>query len=83
MGKIDTYFKEARGRAKRRKSPWNLLLIPLAIIGIGSTGFALAKGLLTIQSSLIPSDAILASYTRVGSILMFGSIFYNYSLKRL
>ena len=33
MNKIKKYIQEARGRAKRRKSPWNLILIPFAIIG--------------------------------------------------
>ena len=32
MNKIAKYFHEARARAERRKSPWNLILIPLVII---------------------------------------------------
>ena len=34
MGRVDKYMSQARERAKRRKSPWNLLLIPLAIAGV-------------------------------------------------
>jgi len=33
MNKIEKYILEARERAKRRKSPWNLILIPLIVVG--------------------------------------------------
>jgi len=33
MNKIKKYILEAQERAKRRKSPWNLILIPFVIIG--------------------------------------------------
>ena len=33
MNKIEKYIQEAQTRARRRKSPWNLILIPLLFIG--------------------------------------------------
>jgi hypothetical protein len=33
MGKIEGYFQEAGARAKRRKSLWNLILIPFVFAG--------------------------------------------------
>ncbi|UCG81529.1 MAG: hypothetical protein JSV60_04435 [Desulfobacterales bacterium] len=76
MGKAHTYFEKAQRRAKRRKSPWNLILIPLVILGVVMTAFLLAIGILVIQHALIPADTILSSYTRVGSILMFVPILF-------
>jgi len=52
------------------------LLIPLVIVGVGSTALAIGKILLTIQRCLIPSEVIFASYTRLGSILMFVPIIF-------
>ena len=76
MSKIIRYYKDARERVKRRKSPWNWILLPLAIIGIGITGFLMLKGLLVIQRHLIPADVILSGRTPAGSFLMFVPIFF-------
>jgi hypothetical protein len=76
MTKPETYYTQARQRAKRRKSPWNLILIPFAIFGIAGTAFLLAKGLLAFQQLFIPPDAILAHWTRIGAILMFVPIIF-------
>ena len=88
MNKIGKYYSEARATAQQRKSPWNWLLFPLSIIGIGGSGFLLFKTLLDFQHHLIPSDAIYSS--GIGSdFLMFmplmflslplGFIFANFS----
>ncbi len=71
MGKIGKYYKDARERTKRKKSPWNWILLPFAIIGIGGTLFLLIKGLLTLQQCLIPNETILLGRTQVGAFLMF------------
>jgi hypothetical protein len=71
MRRLDTYISEARQRAKRRKSPWNLLLIPLVIIGFGVVLYASAQALLGVQRHLIPDDAIFSSYTTIGAFLTF------------
>jgi len=71
MGRVDDYLQKAQKRAARRKSRWNLLLIPLSVAGIAAMWVVLVMGLLQVQRSLIPADAILSSYTRVGSIFIF------------
>lgn len=71
MSKIDQYFEEAHERAKRRKSPWNLILIPLVILCAGGVYYFFWRGVSSIQSSMIPANTIFWSYTRVGSILMY------------
>lgn len=37
------YFTRARIRARRRKSPWNLILIPLSMFGIGMVSYYLFR----------------------------------------
>lgn len=76
MAEPETYYHQARQRAKRRKSPWNLILIPFAMFGIAGTAFLIAKGLLALQQLFIPPDAILAHWTRIGAILMFVPIIF-------
>jgi hypothetical protein len=53
-----------------------LILVPLSICGIAGTGFLLGIGLLKFQGLLIPDDAILSSYTKVGAIFMFVPILF-------
>ena len=76
MGKITTYFKKSRERVKRKRSPWNWILFPLSVLGIGISGFSIGLGLLTIQQHLIPKDVILFGRTPAGSFLMFVPIFF-------
>ncbi|UCG55677.1 MAG: hypothetical protein JSU70_12500 [Phycisphaerales bacterium] len=71
MRRIEEYARRAQERAKRRKSRWNLLLIPLSVVGIAATWAAMVIGLLRIQHSLVPQGAILASHTRIGGIFLF------------
>jgi hypothetical protein len=60
-----------RKRAARRKSPWNLVLLAFAILGIGSSWMAFARLFGEYRRSLIPADAFLSSGTRFGNILMY------------
>jgi len=76
MPRLDNYVSEARQRAKRRKSPWNLLLIPLVIIGVGGVMYVWAQALLAIQRYLMPDDVIFSSYTTIGGALMFIPILF-------
>ncbi len=73
MNRINNYISDAQQRAKRRKSPWNLLLIPLAILFVGSSWLLSTRLLLYFQNSLMPANPILSSYTRIGAIFMFAS----------
>ena len=54
MKKIDEFYTEARQRAKRRKSPWNLILIPLVIGGIGSVWYGLFQLMWKIHINIYP-----------------------------
>ena len=55
MNKIEKYIHEARERAKRRKSPWNLILIPLTIAGIGFIFFVQFQILWFIHIHIYPN----------------------------
>ena len=76
MGKITTYFKKSRERVKRRRSPWNWILFPLSILGIGISGFSIGLGLFSIQQHLTPKNVILSGQTAVGAALMFVPILF-------
>ena len=76
MGRIDQYFQEAQERSKRRKSPWNLVLIPLVAGFSGATYYFLWKGVYGFYKSHIPSDTIFSGHTRLGGILMFLPLFF-------
>ena len=71
MAKLDQHVPDAHRRAGRRRSPWNLLLVPLCIAGIALVWAGLVVGLVRLQRSFIPADCILYSHTRIGGILMF------------
>jgi len=55
--KIKRYFPEARERAKRRKSPWNLILIPVGAAWIGFFCVAQFKILWAIHILIYPNHA--------------------------
>ncbi len=57
MGNIRQYFQEARARAKRRKSPWNLILIPFSIGGIGFSYFIQFQILWFIHTLMYPNHS--------------------------
>jgi hypothetical protein len=66
-----SYFKNAKQRAKRRKSPWNFALIPFAIAGIGLVWFVFVRILLLLQNKLIPTNTIFSNQTSLGAILLY------------
>ncbi len=51
------YFDRARRRAARRKSPWNLVLIPLGLGGIGGAFYGLFQVMWRIHTLLYPGHA--------------------------
>lgn len=57
MDKIKKYIQEAQARAKRRKSPWNLILIPLVIAGGVFVYIVQFKMLWFINISLYPNHS--------------------------
>ena len=76
MSKLGQYLDKADNRVKRRKSLWNLILVPLMIICVGSVYFLFWKLAANFQNSLIPNNVIFWSYTRIGSIFMFIPLFF-------
>ena len=56
--------------------PWALLLVPLSFIGAAVTGTAMAVLVMFVHRSMIPEDAFLATWTRIGGILMFVPLFF-------
>jgi hypothetical protein len=71
MNKISNYVADTRERAKRRRSKWNLLLIPFAIAGIGLSWYGLTRPLLMLRTFFFPHDAFLMNGTRLGNIVTY------------
>ncbi len=69
--RIYKYFEEARVRARRRKSPWNLILLPFAFAGMAAAYFLLLKGVVLLQGLQVPKDIILSGNTRIGNIFKY------------
>lgn len=79
------YFERARQRAKRRKSPWNLLLIPLAFIGIGGISYGLFRFMWMVHTWFYPNHIGklrefwvegAGGYTFVSSFLLLVPLFF-------
>jgi len=70
-----SYFDEARARAARRKSPWNLLLIPAVVIPWIAIGLALMGVLAALHEALYESDPSWRAAGGIGPVLVgVGSI---------
>jgi hypothetical protein len=67
---------EMTRRASRRKSRWNLLLIPFGIAGIALSWYGLAQLLLSLRARFFPSDAFLMNGTRIGNIFLYISLLF-------
>ena len=53
----DGYFDRARTRAHRRKSPWNLILIPLVLLGWITTSVVLFNTMWHIHTLIYPEHS--------------------------
>jgi len=51
------YLERARARAQKRKSPWNLLLIPFFLAGIPSITYALFRIMWIVHTTFYPQHA--------------------------
>ena len=65
-----TYFAEARARAARRKSAWNLLLIPAVVLPWLSLWYGLARLLVVLHETLHGGDPRITTASGVGPILV-------------
>lgn len=71
----DGYSARARARAQRRRSPWNLVLIPLAIGGVGATWYAFLVLLAAVRNLVVPEhSATLGELSRCEG--MFPIVFF-------
>jgi hypothetical protein len=71
-----SYYEEARRRAQRRRSPWNLLLIPAVGLPAGLLWWAFAKGLEAIHGVLYPGETLKTAPNAVGAIFTAVSPFF-------
>ena len=53
-----SYIEEAHARAQRRKSPWNLLLIPTFATACGFLWWSFARLVERLHQSIYPSESI-------------------------
>jgi len=67
---LNAYLSGAQIRARRRKSPWNLLLLVFAVLGIGFVWILTVRLLAEYRESLALPDSFLTGGTRFGNILM-------------
>ncbi|HSE78924.1 MAG TPA: hypothetical protein VLG66_13075 [Alphaproteobacteria bacterium] len=56
MRSIHKYVADARARASRRRSPWNLLLIPIGLFLIGSVWYLLVQGSFAVHRLFRPEE---------------------------
>jgi hypothetical protein len=68
---LEKYFEGARHRAQRRKSPWNLILIPFAIAGMALCWWLLALPIFHFRQSGMSDSIFLSGGTRAGLILFY------------
>ena len=63
----EEYFDRARQRARRRRSRWNLVLVPFAVCGVAVTGYVLFQIMWHVHTSIYPAHTgKLAEFWRRG-----------------
>jgi hypothetical protein len=62
---------EERSNKPRARSPWNLLLLPFYVLGIGGIWVGIVWGVEQYRTLLCPADAFLFNGTRLGNIFFF------------
>lgn len=73
------YFKRAQLRARRRRSPWNLILIPLVLGGVAGTSYVLFRTMWYVHTAIYPTHAgRLAEFW--GKNISFGSFVSSFLL---
>ena len=65
-----SYLDEARSRAKRRKSPWNLLLIPAVLLPLSTLWWSTSAALSELYRVLHPAHQFSGLPDTAGGILM-------------
>ena len=65
------YIEQAQMRARRRKSLWNFLLVPLALLGMSLSWWVLSRPIFLMRQWGMPENGFLQSGTRVGLIFFY------------
>ena len=63
-------------RERRSKSAWNLLLVPLCIVGIAGAWIGIVLAFQRYRGLLCPADAFIFSGTHVGNIFLYVAPFW-------
>jgi len=71
------YFDEARRRAQRRRSPWNLLLIPAMVLPAAGLWWGAVKSLEALHAVFYPAENLLTSSNGIGPIVATLSPFFS------
>jgi hypothetical protein len=65
-----SYYEDAVKRTQRRRSPWNLLLIPAAIVGVASMSWILVDLFNIVHTNRHPGEALSSTARGLGPILV-------------
>jgi hypothetical protein len=76
MKKIDTWISEARSRAQRRRSPWNLLLFLVVAVMIGLVWFNACRFILYLPHNSAVPFAEIAKGHDLQMIFVMISLFF-------
>jgi hypothetical protein len=71
-----SYYEEARRRAQRLRSPWNLLLIPAVVLPAGSLWWGAVKGLEALHAVFYPAQNLRTASNSIGAIFATVSPFF-------
>jgi hypothetical protein len=72
-----SYLEDARFRAKRRKSSWNLLLIPFVVLSLALLWFGSSQLLGVLHAKIYPGQSFQNSQHGLGVILAAISPFFG------
>ena len=64
-----SFYQEARARARRRRSPWNLLLIPAVVVPLGLLWWGLVALFEFLHASLYSAQDLRITPNGIGPIL--------------
>jgi hypothetical protein len=74
FSRIVTQWLVMRARSSRRKSPWNLLLVPLFVVWFATIAYALLRGMepLYVALNSTPPERLLSG--SVGGVMVFAGV---------
>ena len=67
---VSSYYEDARSRARRRRSPWNLLLLLVTVLATGAAWWLLFRAVALVQRAVAPAKVFGVNMSHPGEILM-------------